>query len=154
MKLWLSCAALAGLAISAHAQEVKPGLWEDKASYTVNAKPLVIPDERGRQSSTIVSKNCLASKDAGDARALMERNMLKDMPGCRLSRWDYTLGMLKVTVSCDDSARGGSGTLEGSGPLTASHYDISGTGHGQNPQVGPMTLGFRYQGRYLGACKS
>lgn len=154
MKLWLSSAMLAGLAICAHAQEVKPGLWEDKASYTVNGKPLVVPDEHGRPSSTLVSKGCLASKDAGNVRAVMERNMLKDMPGCRLSRWDYALGTLKVTVSCDDSARGGSGTLEGSGPLTDSHYDISGTGRGQNPQVGPMTLGFRYQGRHLGACKS
>ncbi|KHK57262.1 hypothetical protein PI87_08525 [Ralstonia sp. A12] len=154
MKSWLSGALLAGLAIGAHAQEVKPGLWEDKTSYTVNGKPLVLPDERGRQISTIVSKGCLASKDAGDVRTLMERNMLKDMPGCKLSRWDYAGGTLKVTVSCSDSARGGAGTLEGSGPLSADRYDISGTGRSQHPQLGPMNIGFRYQGRYMGACKS
>ena len=141
MKSWLSGALLAGLAVCVHAQEVKPGLWEDKASY-------------GRQISTIVTKGCLASKDAGDVRAKMERNMLKEMPGCQLSRWDYAGGTLKVTVSCSDSARGGAGTLEGSGPLTADRYDISGTGRAQHPQYGPMTLGFRYQGRYVGACKS
>ncbi len=154
MKSWLSGALLAGLAVCVHAQEVKPGLWEDKASYTVNGKPVVLPDEHGRQISTIVTKGCLASKDAGDVRAKMERNMLKEMPGCQLSRWDYAGGTLKVTVSCSDSARGGAGTLEGSGPLTADRYDISGTGRAQHPQYGPMTLGFRYQGRYVGVCKS
>ncbi|MHA6820335.1 DUF3617 domain-containing protein [Ralstonia pseudosolanacearum] len=154
MKPWLSGAVLASLALCAHAQEVKPGLWEGKASYTANGQPVVIQDEHGRPKSTVVSKRCLAGKDAGDVRAMMERNLFKDMPGCRLSRWDYALGTLKVTVSCDDSARGGAGTLEGSGPLSADRYDIAGAGRGQNPQFGPMNLGFRYQGRYVGACKS
>nr|CUV14033.1 conserved protein of unknown function [Ralstonia solanacearum] len=154
MKPWVSGALLAGLALCAHAQEVKPGLWEGKASYTANGQPFVIQDEHGRPKSTLVSKRCLAGKDAGDVRTMMERDLLKDMPGCRLSRWGYALGMLKVTVSCDASARGGAATLEGSGPLSADRYDISGEGRGQNPQFGPMHLGFRYQGRYVGACKS
>jgi hypothetical protein len=154
MKPWLPGVLLCSIAICAHAQEVKPGLWEDKVSYTVNGKPVVIPDEHGRPSSTIVSTGCLASKDAGDARTRMERSMLKDMRGCRLTRWDYAGGNLKVKIKCDGTAQGGAGTLEGSGPLSADRYDISGTGRSQHPQLGPMTLGFHYQGRHLGACKA
>jgi len=154
MKPWLSGALLCTLAICAHAQEVKPGLWEDKASYSLNGQPLVIPDEHGRPLSTFVSKGCLASTDASSVRTVMERNMRKDMPGCHLTRWDYGLGMLKIAVSCDATARSGPGTLEGSGPVTSDRYDVSGTGHSQNPQLGPVTIGFRYQGRHLGACKS
>jgi len=154
MKPWWSGALLLGAAICAQAQEVKPGLWEDKASYVVNGKPMLVPDAHGRPVPTIVTTGCLASKDAGDARARMEQSMLKDMPGCRLSRWDYAGGTLKVKVTCDGGAQGGAGTLEGSGPLSADHYDIAGTGRSQHPQMGAITIGFRYQGRLLGACKS
>ncbi|NMV42138.1 DUF3617 domain-containing protein [Ralstonia insidiosa] len=154
MKSWLSSALLTGLAVCAYAQEVTPGQWEDKTSYTVNGKPLAIPDEHGRQVSVHTSTGCLASKDAGDVRATMERNMARDMPGCRLTQWNYVAGTLKVKVNCDAGAQGGTGTLEGSGPLSANRYDISGTGRSQHPQFGPMTIGFRYQGRYVGACKS
>lgn len=154
MKSGFCGALLCAIAVGAHAQEVKPGLWEDKASYTLNGKPLVLSDEHGRPISTFVSKGCLASADAGNVRAVMERNMLKDMPGCHLTRWDYAPGTLKVRVSCDATARSGPGTLEGSGPVTADRHDVSGTGHSQNPQLGPVTVGFRDQGRHLGACKS
>lgn len=154
MKRWLGGTLLTGLALCAHAQALKPGLWEDKTSYTVNGQPYVIPDAHGRPASTLVTTGCLASKDAGDARTRVEQSLLKDMPGCRLTRWDHAGGTLKVKITCDASAPGGAGTLEGSGALSASHYDVSGTGRGQNPQFGPMLLGFRYQGRHLGACKS
>jgi len=153
MKLWWSGVLLAGLAMSAQAQEVKPGLWESTTSVTLNGKPFPHVDEQGRQVPNRPERGCVGANDAGNIRDRIERNMLKDMHGCAVTRWNYALGTLKVSMSCEDP-QGGKGSLDASGPLTATSFDITGSGHYQHPQYGPMTSGFHYQGRYLGACKS
>lgn len=153
MKLWWSGVLLAGLAMSTQAQEVKPGLWESTTSVTLNGKPFPHVDEQGRQVPNRPERGCVSANDAGNIRDRIERNMLKDMHGCAVTRWNYALGTLKVSMSCEDP-QGGKGTLDASGPLTATSFDITGSGHYQHPQYGPMTSGFHYQGRYLGACKS
>ncbi|AXV78395.1 MULTISPECIES: DUF3617 domain-containing protein [Ralstonia solanacearum species complex] len=154
MKLWWSGMLLAGLAVGAQAQEMTPGLWEGQTSFSVNGKPVAIPDEQGRQRASVTHTDCLTPKDAADVRSAFERSFARDMPGCRITRWSHVLGTLKVAVSCDGTHTGGVGTMEASGPLSATRFDISGASRFQHPQFGPMTSGFRYQGRYLGACKS
>ncbi|CAJ0808058.1 hypothetical protein LMG19083_04650 [Ralstonia psammae] len=156
MKLWCGgvlLAGLAGLTLGAHAQEVTPGLWESTTSVTLNGKPLPHFDDQGRQVASRPERGCLNANDAGDVRAMFERSIRRDQQGCKLTRWNYTLGTLKVTLSCEDP-QGGKGVLEASGPLTPTSYNISGNGQYQHPQFGPMKSGFHYQGRYLGACKS
>ncbi|ANA33588.1 hypothetical protein R82526_04081 [Ralstonia mannitolilytica] len=154
MKAWVRGALLAGLATCAHAQEMASGQWESKTTISVNGKPIAIPDAQGRTRQALVDRNCLAAKDAGDIRTALERSMTANMPGCHVSRWDYAAGMLKATLTCDASAPGGAGSVNISGPVSARQYDLTGNGHFQHPQMGPMTSGFRYQGRYVGACKS
>ncbi len=154
MKLWWSGMVLAGLAACVQAQELTPGLWAGQVSFSVNGKPVAVPDEQGRSRTSVMHTDCLAAKDTADVRSAFERSFARDMPGCRITRWSHTLGTLKVAVSCDGTHTGGAGTMEASGPLSSTRFDISGTSHVQHPQFGPMTSGFRYQGRYLGACKS
>jgi hypothetical protein len=120
---------------------------------TLNGKPFPHVDEQGRQVPNRPERGCVSANDAGNIRDRIERNMLKDMHGCAVTRWNYALGTLKVSMSCEDP-QGGKGSLDASGPLTATSFDITGSGHYQHPQYGPMTSGFHYQGRYLGACKS
>ncbi|AXW16262.1 DUF3617 domain-containing protein [Ralstonia pseudosolanacearum] len=154
MKWWWSGMVLAGLAVGAQAQEMTPGQWEGQMSFSINGKPVSMPDEQGRQHASVTHTDCIAPKDAADVRAAFERSFVRDMPGCRITRWSHTLGTLKVAVSCDATHTGGPGTMEASGPLSATRFDIAGTSRVQHPQFGPVTSGFRYQGRYLGACKS
>ncbi|WP_426398891.1 DUF3617 domain-containing protein [Ralstonia sp. R-29] len=156
MKLWCSgvlLAALAALSLGAYAQEVTPGLWESTTSLTLNGKPLPHVDEQGRQVPSRPERGCLSANDASDIRATFERNIRRDHGSCSLTRWNYAVGTLKVSLSCTDP-QGGKGVLEASGPLTPTTFNITGNGQYQHPQYGPMKSGFHYQGRYLGACKS
>lgn len=154
MKAWVGGALLAGLVVCAHAQEMTPGQWESTTTMSLNGKPIAIPDAHGRTRQAIIDRNCLAARDAGDIRTALERSMTANMPGCRVSRWNYTLGTLKATLTCDAGAPSGSGSVDVSGPVSPRQYDLTGNGRFQHPQMGPMTSGFRYQGRYVGACKS
>lgn len=154
MKAWVHGALLAGLATCAHAQEMTPGQWESTTTITVNGKPIAIPDAQGRARQALVDRHCLAAKDAGDIRTTLEQSMMANMPGCHVSRWNYAAGVLRATLTCDASAPGGSGSVNISGPVSSERYDLTGNGRFQHPQMGPMASGFRYQGRYVGACKA
>ncbi|MBP0644636.1 DUF3617 family protein, partial [Mycobacterium tuberculosis] len=89
------------LTLGAHAQEVTPGLWESTTSATLNGKPLPHFDEQGRQVPSRPERGCLSANDASDVRAMFERSIRRDQQGCKLTRWNYTLGTLKVTLSCE-----------------------------------------------------
>ena len=140
---------LIGLAATASAQSVSPGLWHDETHATLNGRAL--PEARHPDG-------CLTPEDAKDIRSTMERRMQHDAMQCNISQWDYNAPQLTATLSCKTAQ--GSATLKASGTLTAESYELRGQGQGQAtftipnqaPQTMHYTLDLQWSGRHVGAC--
>jgi hypothetical protein len=167
-RLLIALAALA--AIPAHAQTIKPGLWElnskvrtgnaqtDQAVSAALSQLAVLPPAQRAQMEAIMAQNGVSVPQAGSDGSLRmtacvtpEMAARKELPlsqqGKCTSKQTPVAGGMDVTFNCTDPASSGSGQvrMQGDNAYTASMQVTNNSG------AGPQQATVESSGRWLAA---
>lgn len=138
-------AALAVLMpLVAHAQ-VQPGQWESTVTIHSIDMPGAPPEvAKMMKGKTTMQKYCISPEQAAKG----PREMLKQNPSCRFTRYAMAGGKLDTAMTCNQD--GGTMTAQASGSYTPTSFNLTSTAVMSGKMA--MTMRSTSTGRRLGSC--
>lgn len=130
---------------------ITPGQWENTVQFTEFDIPNMPEEARGMMQQQMgqsrTDTSCITPEEAADPEASMFDDQNDD---CSYTDFNMSNGNILIAGSCTPEGMGGSMTMRMEGSYSATEYDMTMSMNAEGGPMGPMSLGGRVTGRYLG----